>query len=96
MGIKDSTRNGRHNPKCLSVMRLHMVRGDTSVPNEGATCTWMMADEAFDCMRAFLTMWLFSRRLVCEGRPEPELHVNDISLIQWSPYLLMTQSERSY
>ncbi|GFU59669.1 uncharacterized protein TNCV_3186371 [Trichonephila clavipes] len=45
-------------------------------------------------VRAFLTMWQSSRRLVCRGRPEPGLRVNDISRIRWSQHLLTTQSER--
>ncbi|GFU64655.1 uncharacterized protein TNCV_3578891 [Trichonephila clavipes] len=59
------------------------------------TCAWMMADETVGCMRAFLTMWWSSRRLVCRGCPEPDLHVNDISRIHWSQHLLTTQSEWS-
>ncbi|GFS86367.1 hypothetical protein TNCV_1681221 [Trichonephila clavipes] len=35
--IKDSTRNGIRNPKCLSNRRLHMVREDTEATNEGST-----------------------------------------------------------
>ncbi|GFY36699.1 uncharacterized protein TNCV_2566611 [Trichonephila clavipes] len=53
-------------------------------PSEGVTCDWMAADEAVGCKRAFLTMWRSSRRLVCRGRPEPGLRVNDISWIHWS------------
>ncbi|GFX44167.1 hypothetical protein TNCV_4119631 [Trichonephila clavipes] len=34
-----------------------------------------------------------SRRLVCRGRREPGLRVNDISRIHWSQHLLTTQSE---
>ncbi|GFS94624.1 uncharacterized protein TNCV_3649711 [Trichonephila clavipes] len=62
-------------------------------PNEGATCAWMAADEAVGCTHTFLTMWWSSRRLVCRGRPEPGLHVNDISRIHWSQRLLTTQPE---
>ncbi|GFS47166.1 uncharacterized protein TNCV_2053371 [Trichonephila clavipes] len=36
--VKGSTRNGHHKPKCPSVRRLRMVREDTGVPNEDATC----------------------------------------------------------
>ncbi|GFT07087.1 hypothetical protein TNCV_1416071 [Trichonephila clavipes] len=73
-----------------------MVREDTRVSNEGATCAWMAADETVGCMRAFLTMWRPSGRLVCRGRPEPGLCVNDISLIHWSQHLLLTtQSEQT-
>ncbi|GFW49629.1 hypothetical protein TNCV_2844101 [Trichonephila clavipes] len=32
-------------PKCPSAKRLRMVQ-DTGAPNEGATCTWMVADKA--------------------------------------------------
>ncbi|GFY18775.1 uncharacterized protein TNCV_2399951 [Trichonephila clavipes] len=71
-----------------------MVREDTGAHSEGATCAWRAVDEAVDCTRAFLTMWRSSRRLVCRGHPEPDLHVNDISQIHWSYYLLTKQSVR--
>ncbi|GFW24829.1 uncharacterized protein TNCV_1960941 [Trichonephila clavipes] len=71
-----------------------MVREDTGAPNEGATSAWMAADEAVSCTRAFLTMWRSSRRLLCRGRPQPGLRVNDISRIHWYQHLLTTQSER--
>ncbi|GFT66502.1 uncharacterized protein TNCV_2966931 [Trichonephila clavipes] len=61
---------------------------------EGATCAWTAADEAVGCSRAFLTVWRSSRRLVCQGRLEPGLRVNDISRIHWSQHLLTTQSDR--
>ncbi|GFS57067.1 transposable element Tcb1 transposase [Trichonephila clavipes] len=73
--------------------RRRMVREDTGAPSEGATCAWMAVDEAVGCTRAFLTMWRSSRRLVCRGRPEPGLRVNDIPRIHWSQLLLTTQSE---
>ncbi|GFX96991.1 uncharacterized protein TNCV_1997231 [Trichonephila clavipes] len=57
VGVKGSTRNGRHDPKCPSARRLRMVREDTGAPNEGVTCAWMAADEEGGCTRAFLTMW---------------------------------------
>ncbi|GFX70203.1 uncharacterized protein TNCV_4616411 [Trichonephila clavipes] len=38
-------------------------------------------------------MWRSSQRLVCRGRPEPGLRVNDISRIHWSQHLLTTLSE---
>ncbi|GFW51175.1 uncharacterized protein TNCV_3594571 [Trichonephila clavipes] len=56
--------------------RLRTVREDTGAPSEGATCAWIAADEAVGCTRAFLMMWWSSRRLVCRGRPEPGLRVN--------------------
>ncbi|GFU47435.1 sodium-dependent dopamine transporter [Trichonephila clavipes] len=65
VGFKGSIRNGRRDPKCPSARRLRMVREDTGAPSEGATCAWMMADEAVGCTRAFLMMWRSSRRLVC-------------------------------
>ncbi|GFX30772.1 uncharacterized protein TNCV_1181501 [Trichonephila clavipes] len=71
-----------------------MVREDTRIPNEGATCAWMSADKAVGCTRAFLTMSWSSRRLVCRGRPQPGLRVIDISRIHWFQHLLTTQSER--
>ncbi|GFU01332.1 uncharacterized protein TNCV_3538431 [Trichonephila clavipes] len=71
-----------------------MVREDTGAPNEGVTCVWMAADGAVGCTRASLTMWRSARQLVCRGRPEPGLHVNDISWIDWSQHFLTTQSER--
>ncbi|GFX62443.1 uncharacterized protein TNCV_412851 [Trichonephila clavipes] len=92
--VKGSTRNGCRDPKCPSPRRLHIFREDTGAPNEGATCAWMADDGAVGCTRAFLTMRWSSRRLVCIGRPEPGLHVNDISRIHWSQHLLTTQSER--
>ncbi|GFX92334.1 uncharacterized protein TNCV_1112611 [Trichonephila clavipes] len=71
-----------------------MVRQDTGAPNEGATCAWMAADEAVGSTRALLTVWLSSRRMVCRGRPEPDLRVIDISRIHWSQHRLKTQSAR--
>ncbi|GFV09805.1 uncharacterized protein TNCV_2598591 [Trichonephila clavipes] len=71
-----------------SARRLRMARKDTGVPNEGATCSWMAADEAVGCTRAFLTMWWSSQRLVCRGHPETRLRVNDIFRIHWSQHLL--------
>ncbi|GFT08357.1 uncharacterized protein TNCV_3423201 [Trichonephila clavipes] len=53
VGVKDSTRNGRRDPKCPSARSLRMVRG---VLSEGATCAWMAADEAVGCTHAFLIM----------------------------------------
>ncbi|GFS69823.1 uncharacterized protein TNCV_3101411 [Trichonephila clavipes] len=93
VGVKGSTRNGRRDPKCPSTGRLRMDREDSGVLSEGAASVWVVADEAVGCTRAFLTMWRFSRRLVCRGHPEPGLHVNDISRIHWSQHLLTTQSE---
>ncbi|GFY24418.1 uncharacterized protein TNCV_1014661 [Trichonephila clavipes] len=71
-----------------------MVREDTAAPSEDATCAWMAADEAVGCTHAFLTMWWSSQRLVCRGRPDPGLRVNDFSRIHWSQHLLTTESER--
>ncbi|GFX59797.1 uncharacterized protein TNCV_1778361 [Trichonephila clavipes] len=76
-----------------SARRLRMVREDTGAPYEGATCAWMVTDEAVGCTRAFLTMWRSSQRLICRGRPEPGLRVNYISRIHWFQHLT-TQSER--
>ncbi|GFS90104.1 uncharacterized protein TNCV_507801 [Trichonephila clavipes] len=75
MGVKGNTRNGRRNPKCPSARCLRMVREDTGTSSEGDTCEWMEANEAVGCTRAFLTMWWSSRRLVCQGRHEPGLHM---------------------
>ncbi|GFW66943.1 uncharacterized protein TNCV_4688281 [Trichonephila clavipes] len=94
VGVKGSACNGRRDPKCPSAWCLRMVREDTVVPNEGATCAWMSADEAVVCTRAFLTIRRSSRRLVYRGHPETGLRVNDISTILWSQQLLTTQSER--
>ncbi|GFU22023.1 uncharacterized protein TNCV_405801 [Trichonephila clavipes] len=82
--VKGSTRNGHHDPKCPLARRLRMVREDTWAPSEGTTCAWMATDEAVGRMRAFLTIWRSSRRLVCR--------VNDISRIHWSQHLFTTQS----
>ncbi|GFT12086.1 uncharacterized protein TNCV_726701 [Trichonephila clavipes] len=60
VGVKGSTRNRRRDPKCPSARCLRMVREDTGVPNEDATCAWMAADEAVGCACAFLTMWWYS------------------------------------
>ncbi|GFW51655.1 uncharacterized protein TNCV_4213311 [Trichonephila clavipes] len=88
VGVKGSTRNGRSDPKFPSARCLRMVREDTGDTSEGATCTWMVTDEAVGSTRAFLTMRRSSPRLVCQERPEPGLLVNDISRIHWSQYLL--------
>ncbi|GFV45311.1 uncharacterized protein TNCV_2037641 [Trichonephila clavipes] len=74
--------------------RLRLVREDTGTPNEGATCAWMVVDEAVGFTRAFLMIWWSSRRLVCRGCPEPGLGVNDILRIHWFQHLLTTRSER--
>ncbi|GFT00643.1 uncharacterized protein TNCV_141881 [Trichonephila clavipes] len=94
VSVKGTTRNGRYDLKCPSARRHHMVREDTGAPNEGATCAWMVVDEAVGCTGAFLTMWRASRRLVCRGHHEPGLHINDISRIHWLKKLLTTQSEQ--
>ncbi|GFX42065.1 uncharacterized protein TNCV_2134801 [Trichonephila clavipes] len=83
-----------HSPAVRVPRAFVFVREDTGAPNEGVTCAWIAADEAVECTCAFLTMWRSSRRLVCRGRPEPDLHVNDICRIHWSLHLLTTQSER--
>ncbi|GFS58366.1 uncharacterized protein TNCV_2475211 [Trichonephila clavipes] len=93
-GVKGSTCKGRRDPKCPSARTLRMVREDTGAPSKDTTCTWMAADEAVGCTRAFLTTWRSSRRLLCQGRPGPGLRVSDISRIHWSQHLLTTQSER--
>ncbi|GFW99586.1 uncharacterized protein TNCV_3418191 [Trichonephila clavipes] len=94
LGIKGKTRNWPRDPNCPSDWHLRMVRKDTGVPNEGATCAWMAANEAVVCTHAFLTMRWSSRRLVSRGRPEPGLSVNDISRIHWFQHFLTTQSKR--
>ncbi|GFU59628.1 uncharacterized protein TNCV_3185991 [Trichonephila clavipes] len=93
VGVKGSTRIGHRDSKCPPARRLRMVREDTGAPSEGATCVWMADDKAVGCTLAFLTMWLSSQRLVCQGRPELGLRINDISRILWSQDLT-TQSER--
>ncbi|GFW88750.1 uncharacterized protein TNCV_4972431 [Trichonephila clavipes] len=46
-GVKGgTTRNGHSDPKCPSARHLRMVLEDTVGPREGATCAWMVADEA--------------------------------------------------
>ncbi|GFY18221.1 uncharacterized protein TNCV_2046271 [Trichonephila clavipes] len=94
VGVKGSTRNGHRDPKCPSARRLRMLREDTGGPDAGATYAWKAADEVVGCTWAFLTMGRSSRRLVCRGRPEPGLRVNDIPWIHCSQHLLTTQSER--
>ncbi|GFV03308.1 uncharacterized protein TNCV_4019051 [Trichonephila clavipes] len=94
VGVKGSTSYGYRDPNCPSTWRLRMVLEDTGAPNEGATCDWMVADEAVGCTRTFLTMWRSSRRLFCRGHPEPGLRVNNISRIHWSQHLFTTPLER--
>ncbi|GFX47121.1 uncharacterized protein TNCV_2746981 [Trichonephila clavipes] len=82
-------------PNVLQICAFIMVRKDTGSPHsENATCAWMVAGKAVGCTRAFLTMYRSSRQLVCRGRPEPGLHVNDISRIHCSQHFITTQSER--
>ncbi|GFT90345.1 transposable element Tcb1 transposase [Trichonephila clavipes] len=84
VGVKDSTRNRRRDPKCPSARRLHMAREDTGAPNEGATCAWMAADEAVGSRHIQLPLWqayspdrspiehvwdLFGRRLARDSFP---------------------------
>ncbi|GFX13430.1 HTH_Tnp_Tc3_2 domain-containing protein [Trichonephila clavipes] len=88
VGVKGSTYNGRSDPKCPSTRR-----EDTGVPNEGATCARMAADDAVGCTRAFLTMLWTSRRLDCQGHPGGGLRVNDISRIHWLP---LRRNRRQY
>ncbi|GFV40385.1 uncharacterized protein TNCV_3615551 [Trichonephila clavipes] len=57
VGVKGNTRNGRRDPKSTSSRRFRKVRENTEAPIEGATCAWMVADEAVSFTRAFLTMW---------------------------------------
>ncbi|GFU79319.1 uncharacterized protein TNCV_2138421 [Trichonephila clavipes] len=95
VGVKGSTHNGHRGRKYPSARRLRMLREATEAPIEDATCAWTAGDEAVGWTRAFLTMWRSSRLLVCLGRPETGLRVNDISRIHWSQHLLTTQPERS-
>ncbi|GFX52160.1 uncharacterized protein TNCV_548191 [Trichonephila clavipes] len=69
VGVKGSTRNGRRDPKCPSARRFCMVPEDTGAQSNGATCSWMAADEAVIYTHVFLSMWWSSRRLICRGRP---------------------------
>ncbi|GFW66611.1 uncharacterized protein TNCV_1370441 [Trichonephila clavipes] len=64
-----------------------MDREDTGGPSEGVTFAWMAADEAVGSTRAFLTIYRTSRRLICQGRPESGLRVNDISRTPWTTQL---------
>ncbi|GFW43033.1 uncharacterized protein TNCV_1474291 [Trichonephila clavipes] len=92
VGVKSSTSNGRRDPNVLQP-RAFMWFEKTQGILLKVLPVWMAAHEAVGCTRAFLTMW-WSRRLVCRGRPEPGLRVNDISRIHWSQHFLTTQSER--
>ncbi|GFW42753.1 hypothetical protein TNCV_473431 [Trichonephila clavipes] len=56
---------------------LRRVPQDTGALSEGATCAWMVSDEAVDCTPAFITMWRSSRGLVCRKCPKPSLRIND-------------------
>ncbi|GFW51668.1 uncharacterized protein TNCV_1186001 [Trichonephila clavipes] len=89
--VKGSPRNGYRDLKCPSARSLRMVREDTGALSEGATCAWMATDEAVGCARAFITMWLSSRKLVCRWCVEAGLHVNDISRTHWSQHLLQSE-----
>ncbi|GFT61789.1 uncharacterized protein TNCV_3862231 [Trichonephila clavipes] len=57
VGLKGSTRNRCRDPKYPSVRRFHVIREDTLITIEGATCAWMAADEAVGCTLVFLTIW---------------------------------------
>ncbi|GFW42378.1 uncharacterized protein TNCV_239751 [Trichonephila clavipes] len=93
VGVKGRSCKGCRNPICPSLRRLRMVREDTGAFSEGATCALIATDETVGCTRTFLTMWWSSRLLVCRGRPDSGIRVNDISRIHWSQHLLTTQSE---
>ncbi|PRD25307.1 UNVERIFIED_CONTAM: hypothetical protein NCL1_41289 [Trichonephila clavipes] len=54
VGVKGSSRNGPRDPKCFSARCLRMVREDIGAPSEGATCAWMVVNEAVSCARVFL------------------------------------------
>ncbi|GFU31484.1 uncharacterized protein TNCV_3539051 [Trichonephila clavipes] len=94
VGIKGSTCNGHHDPKFLSVRHVCMGQEDTGAPSEGATGTRKAADEAVGFACPLLTMWLSSRRLVCRGRLEPGVRVNDICRNHWSQNQLTTKPDR--
>ncbi|GFW81611.1 hypothetical protein TNCV_2882881 [Trichonephila clavipes] len=57
-----------------------------------SSCVAPLQAEALMCRRQ--RQHTSSRRLVCRGRPQPGLHVNDTSWIHWSQHILTTQSER--
>ncbi|GFW70919.1 uncharacterized protein TNCV_190101 [Trichonephila clavipes] len=56
VGVKGSTDNGCRDPKCPSPRHLRMVQENTGASSEGATCAWVVIDEAVDCPCAFITM----------------------------------------
>ncbi|GFW78130.1 uncharacterized protein TNCV_136001 [Trichonephila clavipes] len=91
VGVKGSRRNGRRHPQCPSTRCLYIVREDTGNPSEGATCAWILADEAVGRTRAFFMMW-HSFRQFFGGHPGPDFRINDISRIHWSQHLT-AQSE---
>ncbi|GFU26390.1 uncharacterized protein TNCV_2507081 [Trichonephila clavipes] len=64
VGVKGSTRDGCRDPKCPSARSLRMVRVNKGPPSKGATYAWIVSDEVVHCMRAFLTIWRSSGRLV--------------------------------
>ncbi|GFW95780.1 hypothetical protein TNCV_5023151 [Trichonephila clavipes] len=68
-------------PNALQPVAFLWFKKTQGTPSEGATCAWIEAPEAVGCMRVFLTMWQSSRRLVCRGRSESSLRVNDMSRI---------------
>ncbi|GFV79574.1 uncharacterized protein TNCV_2929581 [Trichonephila clavipes] len=84
IGVKGSTYNGRRDPKCPSARHPSYGSRRHRAPSEGVTFAWMAADEAVGSTRAFVTMWLSPRRLVCQERSEPGLRVNDLSQIHLS------------
>ncbi|GFX41604.1 uncharacterized protein TNCV_3110001 [Trichonephila clavipes] len=92
VGVKGSTCRGSRDPTGPSARCPYMVLEDTGSPSEGASCAWMAAEEAVGYTRAFLIMWRITRRLVCRGRPEPGLRINNIYRIHWSQHFT-TQSE---
>ncbi|GFY23269.1 uncharacterized protein TNCV_3939651 [Trichonephila clavipes] len=95
LGVIISTRNGRRVNRCPSARRFAMIRKDTVVCSEGATCVWTVSNEAVGSSRACHKIRWPSRRLVCRGCPEPGRRVNEVSSVHWFQNLLAVKSERS-
>ncbi|GFV60968.1 hypothetical protein TNCV_997011 [Trichonephila clavipes] len=88
-GVKGSPRNRLRDPKCPSSRRLRIVREDTGVPSEGATCTWMAADEEVHCTRERNTEFHYAFK---EGKDaQGNLTASCKRLISW--FLLYKETE---
>ncbi|GFU62201.1 hypothetical protein TNCV_2474321 [Trichonephila clavipes] len=72
-----------------------MILEDTGARSEGAVCVWTATNNVVGSTRACRMMRRSSRRLVCQGRPEPGRRVNDTSSFHWLRNLLTVKSEQA-